>query len=130
MFDKYIIVGEAFKNIEENGKVTGFQFGLRLPYYRGVVLSLVGETKLTVDGEVYPLNKMKVTIGEKTYPMDKLIDEPVNKWEFGETGIVTVEKPGGLPAGAHKLEISQHMRISYVPGGFWGGDAKTLQLAA
>ena len=130
MYDKYLIVGEAFKNVEEAGKVTGYQLGLRLPYYRGVVLSLVGETIITVDGEKVPPEQMTVTIGGKTYPLSQLEDEPVAKWEFGDIGILTVAKPGGLPAGEHKVELQQHMKISYVPGGFWGQDAKVLTLAA
>jgi hypothetical protein len=129
MFDKYMIVGEAFKNVEKNGQVTGFQLGLRLPYYRGVVLSLVGEMEISVDGEKFSTEQMTVTLNGKTYPITKLEDETVNKWEFGEVGILTVAKPGGLKAGEHKVEYKQHMRISYVPNGFWGGDTKTLQLA-
>jgi hypothetical protein len=129
MYDKYLIVGEAFKNVVENGKVIGYQFGLRLPYYRGVVLSLVGETSITVDGEKVPAGQMSVTLHGKTYKMSQLEDETGEKWEFGEIGIVTVAKPGGLPAGEHKIELQQHMKISYVPGGFWGQDTKTLHLA-
>lgn len=128
MYDKYIIVAEEFKNVEENGEVTGFQFGLRLPYYRGVVLSLVGATKLSVDGEVYPEDKMTVTLGSGTFPKTQLEDEPVARWEFGEIGIVKVTKPGGLEPGEHKVEIDQNMKISYVPGGFWGSDSKELAI--
>ena len=129
MYDKYLIVGEEFKNVVEEGKVTGYQFGLRLPYYRGVVCSLVGKTELTVDGEQVDYDKMFVTIGGKTIKMTALEDEPVHKWEFGDIGIVKVEKPGGLTPGEHKLTVRQHMKISYVPGGFWGGDTKVLTLA-
>ena len=129
MYDKYLIVGEAFKNVESGGRVTGYQLGLRLPYYRGVVLSLVGETVLTVDGEAVPLDKMTVNVGGRTFPATRLEDEPVAKWEFGEVGIVTVDKPGGLQPGEHTVTLRQHMKISYVPGGFWGMDQKTLRLA-
>jgi len=128
MYDKYLIVGEEFKNVKEGGKVTGFQFGLRLPYYRGVVCSLVGRTKLTVDGELIPWESMSVTIGGKTIKMAELENEPVHKWEFGNIGIVKVEKPGGLKPGEHKLSVEQEMKISYVPGGFWGHDEKVLTL--
>jgi len=130
MYDKYLIVAEAFRNVEDAGKVTGFQIGVRLPYYRGVVLSLVGETVLSIDGEKMDASQMTVTLNGKTYPLRQLENESTNKWEFGEVGIITVSKPGGLTAGEHKVELRQHMKISYVPGGFWGGDVKTLQLAA
>jgi hypothetical protein len=129
MYDKYLIVGEAFRNVESGGRIIGYQLGLRLPYYRGVVLSLVGETILTVDGEAVPLDKMTVTVGGRTFPATTLEDEPVAKWEFGEVGIVTVDKPGGLEPGEHTIALRQHMKISYVPGGFWGMDQKTLRLA-
>jgi len=129
MYDKYLIVGEEFRNVTEAGKVTGFQFGLRLPYYRGVVCSLVGKTELSIDGEAVEYDAMYVTIGGKTFKMSALEDEPVHKWEFGDIGIVKVEKPGGLQPGKHTLALRQHMKISYVPGGFWGADTKTLVLA-
>jgi hypothetical protein len=128
MYDKYLIEGSILKNVEEGGKVTGFQYGARLPYYRGVVLSLVGELQLTVDSERVPSEQMTVTIGGKTYPYSQLEDEPVAKWEFGEVGIVTVRKPGGLKPGDHKFSVRQHMKISYVPGGFWGQDEKVLTI--
>ena len=35
MFEKYMIVENDAANIVENGKITGFKFGARLPYYRG-----------------------------------------------------------------------------------------------
>jgi|WetSurMetagenome_2_1015567.scaffolds.fasta_scaffold38443_3 hypothetical protein len=128
MFDRYMIVGEEFKNVKDGGKVTGFQVGIRLPYYRGVVLSLIGDMVISVDGEKIPTDKMKVTIGGKTLPLSQLEHEPVAKWEFGNTGILTVDKPGGLKAGEHVVEYKQHMKISYVPSGFWGQDKKTLQI--
>jgi hypothetical protein len=84
--------------------------------------------ELTVDGERIPSEQMTVTIGGKTYPLSQLENEPVAKWEFGEVGIITVAKPGGLKPGDHQFSVRQHMKISYVPGGFWGQDAKTLHL--
>lgn len=129
MYDKYMIVAEAFRNVQKDGVVTGFQLGERLPYYRGVVLSLVGETTLVVDGERIPAEKMTVTVGGKTFPMSELESEPVAKWEFGEVGTITVDKPGGLSPGEHTIELKQHLKISYVPVGFTGFDSKTLPLA-
>ncbi len=129
MYDKYLIVGEEFKNVQQGGQVYGFQLGVRLPYYRGVVLSLVGEMVISVDGEKVPVEVMQVSIGGKTLPVSELENEPEAKWEFGDIGIVTVAKPGGLSAGKHVVEFKQHMKISYVPGGFWGQDKKTLTIA-
>jgi len=129
MFDKYMIVGEEFKNVEQDGKVTGFQIGERLPYYRGVVLSIIGPTDLAVDGEHYSPDQMTVTLHGKTYRLNELEDITDDRWEFGEVGILTVEKPGGLAPGEHKVDLAQKMNIAYVPHGFTGHDAKTLNLA-
>lgn len=129
MFDKYMIVGEEFKNVKKGGKVVGYQLGVRLPYYRGVVLSLVGEMVFSIDHEKVPVKDMSVTLHGKTLPLSDLENQPVEKWEFGEVGIVTVEKPGGLKPGDYQLELQQHMKISYVPGGFWGYDKKVLHIA-
>lgn len=130
MYDSYMIVGEEFRNVVENGEVIGFQIGMRLPYYRGIVLSLVGKTDLTVDGEAIPREAISVTVGGKTFALTDLENEPVAKWEFGEVGILTVKKNGGLRPGQHTVTLRQHLKISYVPMGFSGADSKVLTLAA
>ncbi len=130
MYDQFMIVGEAFKNVVEDGRVIGFQLGVRLPYYRGIVLSLIGDTTLTVDGEVMPCDAMTVTVDGKTFQLSALEDEPETKWEFGDVGILTVRKPGGLPSGAHTVTLHQHLKISYVPVGFSGTDTKVLTIEA
>jgi hypothetical protein len=123
-----MIVGEEFRNVIENGQVTGFQIGVRMPYFASVYLSLVGRTVLTVDGEQFSPEQMKVTIGGKTYPHTQLEDYPNDKWEFGEIGFITVLKPGGLRPGEHAIDLRQHLKISYMPGGLDGHDAKVLIL--
>jgi hypothetical protein len=130
MYDKYMIVGEEFKNVEENGKIAGFQIGERLPYYRGVVLSLVGPTDLAVDGEHISPDDITLMLDGKSYKLSTLENETEDKWEFGDVGILRVAKPGGLKPGEHKVELRQQMKISYVPGGFVGSDAKVLRLAS
>ena len=130
MYDNYLIVGEDFKNIVQGDQVVGFQVGMRLPYYRGIVLSLIGNTDLTVDGESMPREAMSVTISGKTLPWSELKNEPVVKWEFGDVGILTVHKPGGLQPGEHTVQLNQHLKISYVPVGFSGADTKVLRIYA
>lgn len=129
MYDKFLIVEELLKNVEKDGQIIGYQYGARLPYYRGVVLSLVGEMDLTVDNEAVSPDQMTVTLHGNTYKLADLENIITDKWEFGEVGIITVLKPGGLKPGEHKFKVRQHMLISYVRGGFWGGDQKTLSLA-
>ncbi|MCU0485926.1 MAG: DUF6379 domain-containing protein [Anaerolineales bacterium] len=130
MYDSYMIVGEELKNVVQQGEITGFQIGMRLCYYRGIVLSLIGDIRLSVDGEEMPQEAMTITVGGKTFPFADLENQPVAKWEFGEVGILTIHKPGGLKPGEHTLNLREHLKISYVPMGFSGVDTKVLHLAA
>lgn len=130
MYDQFMIVGEAFKNVVVDGRVVGFQLGMRLPYYRGIVLSLIGDTDLFVDGERMQRELMTVTIDGRTFALSQLENEPETKWEFGDVGILAVQKPGGLAPGAHTVQLKQHLKISYVPVGFSGSDTKVLTITA
>jgi hypothetical protein len=134
MFDNYLIVGDEFRNVEQDGKVTGFQIGIRLPYYRGVVLSLLGDTDLTVDGERFAPEQITLTINGHNFRLSEIKDETEEKWEFGDVGILTVNKPDGLAPGEHTVDLSQLMVISYIlwygGKGFVGHDRKQLTLAS
>lgn len=130
MYDQFMIVGEAFKNVVVDGQVVGFQLGMRLPYYRGIVLSLIGDTDLFVDGERMQREHMTVAIDGKTFALSQLENEPDTKWEFGDVGILAVQKPGGLAPGAHTVQLNQHLKISYVPVGFSGSDTKVLTITS
>lgn len=130
MYDRAIIVGEEFRNVMDGGRIQGFQVGMRIPYYRGVVLSLLDNTRLTVDGESIPPEQIVLTISGKTLPLTLLEDDPVTKWEFGDVGILTVDRPGGLPAGMHTVQLYQHVRTPYIPGGVGGQDEKVLSISA
>ncbi len=129
MHDNFMIVGEEFKNVEQDGKVTGFQIGARLPYYRGIPLALFGGLELTVDGEHFSRDQITITVHGNTYTLDEMETEIEDRWEFGEVAIVTVNKPGGLQPGEHKVELKELVLMTYVPEGFGGEDTKVLQLA-
>ena len=38
-----------------------------------------------------------------------------SRWEMTDTAVVTVLQPGGLPAGRHELDVTEVLRISYLP---------------
>ena len=40
MFDQHMICEDTMANVAENGAAIGFSFGARLPYYRGLGLSM------------------------------------------------------------------------------------------
>ena len=49
--ERQVIQSTGFRNIKEDGEIIGFQFKIRLPYYRGVYLSQLMPGTLYVDGE-------------------------------------------------------------------------------
>ncbi len=128
MFDKYIICEDLFSNVTEGGKVVGFQFNARLPYYRGLGISMVEDLAVTVDSESFPRDAIRVTLHGNTYTLDQMEKEYDDRWEFGEPGTVTVLKPGGLTPGEHKVEVKDGLRISYLPWQLVGKDSKVLSI--
>lgn len=51
MFDQHIICREGFSNVTRDGEVIGVRFLARLPYYRGLGLSMVEDIAVTLNGE-------------------------------------------------------------------------------
>ena len=66
----------GFKNIYRNSKAIGFQLLYRLPYYRGLWLSMSKGFSVMVDGELFPRDAITVTLHGKTYTQD----EAANAW--------------------------------------------------
>lgn len=128
MFDVYMICEQGFRNVVEDGERTGFQFQARLPYYRGIGLSMIEDLAVTVDGQLYPREALRVTLHGNTYALDEMEEEFEDRWEFGEKGIVTVRAPGGLTPGPHKIEMKDTLRISYLPFLLTGTDSKVIEL--
>lgn len=131
MFDRYMICEDGFGNVVgADGRTTGFQLGTRLPYYRGIPLSLIEELALTVDGEKIDAARMKLTLRGRIYTRDEMAEETRERWEFGEVGVLTLDRPGGLAPGRHDIELVDRLRISYLPFPLIGIDRKTLELSA
>ena len=130
MFDRYMIVDTAVRNVRRDGKTVGFEFGARIAYYRGLGLSMVENLDVTVDGEKVPRENVRFTVGGKTFTLEQMETEYDARWEFGDVATVTVLKDGGLPPGPHRLELVENLRVAYMPFPLQGRDAKTVSAAA
>lgn len=42
---------EGFRNIETDGRITGYQFRFKAQYYRGITLSIIRDIQINIDGE-------------------------------------------------------------------------------
>jgi Domain of unknown function (DUF6379) len=121
MFDRYIIVEGSLRNVDG-----GFAFEIRMPYYRGLGLSMVEDVAVTVDGHRYPREAITFGVHGNAYTLEAMETEYEDRWEFGEPATVTVAQPGGLAPGEHVVGNEQRLRISYLPWPGGGSDEKTL----
>jgi hypothetical protein len=128
MFDRYIIVDDSLRNVGDGGEPSGFAFEVRMPYYRGLGLSMVEDVAVTVDGRRYAREDIAFSVHGHTYTLDELETEYEDRWEFGEPATVTVKQPGGLGPGEHVVVNEQRLRISYLPWPGGGRDEKRLRI--
>ena len=123
-----MIVEDNLKNVVENGQAKGFEFGARLPYYRGVSLSMVEEIEVSLDGEVLPQDQVEISVHGNTYKLQQRENETEDRWEMGEVAILAVHKLGGLSAGKHELGLKINIRIGYLPFPAIRVASKTIQI--
>lgn len=110
MYEKYMIVPERAKKTEK-----GFEIGARLPYYRGVSLSMVEEIEVSLDGETLSQSDVAITVHGNTYNLEQRENETDDRWEMGEVATLSIEKAGELPAGEHTIGLKINLRIGYMP---------------
>lgn len=115
MNDNYMICERGLRNVVEGGESTGFQFGIRIPYYRGVPLSMLEDFIIKVDGEVFPREAIRFSYRGHELGLDQLESKTDVRWEFGSPATLKVAKAGGLRHGEHEIELTQRLRISYLP---------------
>jgi hypothetical protein len=113
VLEKYMVSNTGFCNAFEGGKVTGFQVKVRLPYYRGVFLSMIEDFRVTVDGEFFGVDKIRFSYLDKTYTLKELNKASEVHWDFGQWATLIVSKPGGLAGGMHKVQVGVISRTSY-----------------
>lgn len=115
MMDNKMICTDLFENVVENGETVGFAFLGRLPYYRGLGLSMIEDIAVTVDGQAIPRSDVRFSVRGKTYTLDQMETVYDDRWNFGEKAKIIGLKPGGLSKGKHKIEFAVRMRVSYLP---------------
>jgi len=128
MYDQYIVCEEGFRAREDG--VTGGIVEVRMPYYRGLGLSMVEAVDLTLDGRPVPPSRTTFTVHGNTYTFDQLRTTFDDRWEMGERAQLAFETDEPLAPGEHDVAVSVRLRISYMPVPGGGRDRKRLTLAA
>jgi hypothetical protein len=128
VFDQYIVCEEGFRPLDDGR--TGGRVEVRMPYYRGLTLSMVEAVDLTLDGTPVPLERTTFTVHGNTYTFDQLPSVTDDRWEMGERAELAFETDEPLAAGEHDVAVSVRLRISYMPVPGGGRGSKRLTLAA
>jgi Domain of unknown function (DUF6379) len=115
MFDNKIIVPDSLERRADVSGKEGFALQARLPYYRGLGLSMVEDIAVTVDGEKMQRESVRFSVRGRSWTLEQMETEYGDRWNFGEKARILVTKPGGLSAGAHEVKVGVRMRISYLP---------------
>ena len=115
MLEKPCIQSRGFKNVEENGKIIGFQVKIRSLYYRGLWLSQLRPATVSVDGETFSGDQITWTINGVTYTQAEMASLGDVHWGLLDQATLTVTKEGGLESGSHDIEVSYTYSCSYFP---------------
>lgn len=115
MFPRQMYNPDGFKNTEKEGKVIGFQFDMKIQYYRGITLSIIRNIEVTVDGVEYPRDAVRFTVNGETFSLEEIRTVITNRWLFGQYATVTVLTEGGLKKGKHHIKCTQTIAPSYMP---------------
>lgn len=113
--EREVIQSVGFRNIKENGEVTGFQFKIRLPYYRGIFLSQLMPGTLYVDGEKFEKEDIVWHVKGEDYTYDEMKSDYQTHWAVTEPAVLKVKKAGGLSQGYHEITYGFCFISSYMP---------------
>lgn len=118
MNEKEYIQYRGFHNVyDDEGNAIGFEFRVRLNYYRGVWLSQIRGGRVIVDGEVFASDSGKVTwiFDGKEYTREELAKDNRHFFEMTVPATIRVRKEGGLSQGYHDIEFRYGYSSSYMP---------------
>ena len=91
LLERDLIQSVGFRNVTDGGRVTGFQFRVRMPSYRGMAASLIDGIAVRVGGIVDVGPDVPLwTFGGRTYTLQQLWDSDGVRWPLEEAAVVTV----------------------------------------
>ena len=112
------VVDNSLVNTLVNGKKLGYEFQIRLSYYRGHYLSCIEELTIVVDGEEVKANDINFCLNGKEFTMGQIPYLISEFWNCNEAATIKVYLPGGLEDGEHNIDVTLLLRNAYmyIPG--------------
>lgn len=114
---KYLVAPEDVRNvISASGNRIGVEILMKIPYYRGVALSMIDELYVKIDNQMYPKETLTFTVDGFSYRWPAIETVTTFRWEYGEKAKIFVPIEGGLEVTpVRHLEIGCAIRMSYGP---------------
>lgn len=109
-----VICDDSLRSIYANNRKIGYEFLIRLAYYRGHYLSDIDVLEVYVDGEQVKEDRIRLAIGEKEYSVCQLKYCFNEFWPILEPAKIRVLQAGGLEEGEHKIEVKLILRVPYM----------------
>lgn len=117
------------REVVRDGVAVGFTVDVRIPYYRGVALSLIDDISVKYDNEVYTADQLRFTTKDGTFTMAEMATMSTLRWEFGEKAQIFVPRLGGFYMSGHRVEVTIAIRISYMGGARPSSHAEFVSLS-
>ncbi|MCI1655332.1 MAG: DUF6379 domain-containing protein [Lachnospiraceae bacterium] len=115
MLEANVIQYRGFHNMEENGRIVGFQICVRSDYYRGIWLSQLRPGKVVVDGVTYPKEQVHWEINHREYTVEELAEASDAFWRITDVAALKIYQEGGLAQGFHDVSVRFAASCSYMP---------------
>lgn len=109
-----VVCDDSLKNFWANGKKIGYQFDVRLSYYRGHFLSTIDEIGVKVDGVDVPAENISLCLDGKEYGVAELHDLVNVFWPIIEPATIKVFQPGGLSEEERDVDFTLYFRSPYM----------------
>ena len=110
-----VICDNSLKNTYTNSKKNGFEFDVRLSYYRGLFLSCIDKLELFVNDEKVCDSDITFCLNNKEFSVNQLPHLISEFWQLTEPAKILVRKPNGLPLGKHHIKLDLMLRVPYLP---------------
>ena len=105
----------TLRNYYVNGKRCGYQFDVRLGYYRGHFLSVIDELSVETDGIKALTDDITFCLNGKEFGVVELRQQFSEFWNILTPATIKVHKPGGLNEGEHDINLTLMLHSPYMP---------------
>jgi hypothetical protein len=110
-----VVCDGSLKNSYDCGIKTGYQFDIRLSYYRGHFLSVIDKFGVKIDGQEVDTERIKFCLHGKEFGICQLPGLVSEYWLITEPATIKIFRPGGLDSGKHNVDVTLMFHSPYMP---------------